>query len=390
MATQRHKPRILIFSQRNIFRKTLFRCPHYEFEDIISQIDSAEILAPQADLSDLRQTVATLVAYHAPIALNPGLQRIQVRAHYDLFLAVCGGPKDLLMVNAVSNWREACNTSVCLIDELWATQIVNFRYFLRILEKFDVVMLYYRHSVEPLSERIGRKCVFLPPGVDTTLFCPYPESPKRVVDVFSIGRRSEITHRRLLRMVADDGLFYLHDSIAGDQAITLREHRVLLANIAKRSRYFIVNPGLIDRPDIRGDQIEIGNRYFEGAASGTVMLGERPNNEEFKRLFDWHDAVIHLPYDSSNIDTIISALDREPEKQDRIRRTNVVQALMRHDWVYRWEAILKTVSLEPMPQLAQRKERLRSLAEAVAKGDGAWTGDTSERDVMGEVVVDAE
>jgi hypothetical protein len=390
MATQRHKPRILIFSQRNIFTKTLFRCPHYEFEDIISQIDSAEILAPQANLSDLRHTVATLVAYHAPIALNPGLQRIRVKAHYDLFLAVCGGPKDLLMVNAVSNWREACNTSVCLIDELWATQIVNLRYFLRILEKFDVVMLYYRQSVKPLSERIGRKCVFLPPGVDTTLFCPYPESPKRVVDVFSIGRRSEITHRRLLRMVTDDGLFYLHDSIAGDQAIALKEHRALLATIAKRSRYFIVNPGLIDRPDIRGDQLEIGNRYFEGAASGVVMVGEHPNNEEFKRLFDWQDAVIHLPYDSSNIDTIISALDREPEKQDRIRRTNVVQALMRHDWVYRWEAMLKTVGLEPMPELVQRKERLRSLAEAVAKGDDAQAGDASERDMVGEGVVDVE
>src|SRR5207245_9603073 len=102
--------------------------------------------------------------------------------------------------------------------------------------------------------------------------------PKRVVDVDSIGRRSEITHRRLLRMVAKNGIFYLHDSISGDQAIDSKEHRALVARVAKRSRYFIVNPGLIDRPEIRGNQIEIGNRYFEGAASGTIMVGERPNN----------------------------------------------------------------------------------------------------------------
>jgi len=177
-------------------------------------------------------------------------------------------------------------------------------------------------------------------------------------------------------MVAENGLFYLHDSIAGDQAINSTEHRALFANIAKRSRYFIVNPGLIDRPDKRGNQIESGNRYFEGAASGTVMVGERPNNGEFEKLFDWPDAVIHLPYDCSDIDAVINEIDRQPERQNRMRRTNVGHALMRHDWVYRWEAVLKIVGLEPMPELSQRKERLRSLAETILqKRDDTPTGD---------------
>jgi hypothetical protein len=167
-------------------------------------------------------------------------------------------------------------------------------------------------------------------------------------------------------MAVANGLFYLHDSIAGDQSINLREHRALLANIAKRSRYFIVNPGLIDRPDKRGNQIEIGNRYFEGSASGAILVGERPQNSEFEKLFDWPDAVIHLPYDSGNIDAIMGELDRSPERVEQIRRTNMVQALLRHDWAYRWEAILKTVGREPMPELLQRKERLRTLAAAVS------------------------
>jgi hypothetical protein len=369
MATSPNNPRVLLFSQRNIFRKALFRCAHYEFEDLISQIDSVELLAPEADPSSVRHEIAKRIVYHAPIALNPGIQRSPVKASYDLFLAICGAPGDLLMVNAVSKWRDACKTSVCLIDELWAREMDDCRYFLRLLENFDVVVLYYSQSVKALSERIGRKCVFVPPGVDTILFCPYPKPPKRVVDVYSIGRRSEITHQRLLRMVAENGLFYLHDSIGGDQAINSREHRALMANVAQRSRYFIVNPGLIDRPEKRGNQIEIGNRYFEGAASGVIMVGERPDNGEFERLFDWPDALIHLPYNSSSIDVIINEFDGQPERQDRIRRTNVVQALMRHDWAYRWEAILQTVGLEPKPELLQRKERLRSLAEAVLQSD---------------------
>jgi hypothetical protein len=166
-------------------------------------------------------------------------------------------------------------------------------------------------------------------------------------------------------MVRESGLFYLHDSIAGDQAINSKEHRALLANVAKRSRYFIVNPGKIDQPETRGNQIEISNRYFEGAASGAIMIGERPKNEEFERLFDWPEAVTQLPYDSCDIDMVIKDLDGDPERQERIRRTSLVRALMRHDWVYRWEAVLKTVGLEPMQGVLERKERLRKLAEVV-------------------------
>ena len=384
MVMQPDKPRILIFSQRNIFKKALFRCAHYEFEDIISQIDSAEILAPTADPLSLRHTISKLVAFHAPIALNPGIQRTQPKARYDLFLAVCGAPGDLLMVNAVRNWKDACKTSICLIDELWVKEMPNYRYFLRILESFDFVLLYYSQSVRALSERTGNKCIFLPPGVDAIRFCPYPKPPKRVVDVYSMGRRSDITHRKLLEMVEENGLFYLHDSIAGDQAINSLEHRALFINLMKRSRYFIVNPGLIDRPDKRGNQIETGNRYFEGAASGTIMVGERPNNDAFKELFDWPDALIHLPYDSSDIGAVIRELDQQPESQESIRRTNVAQALMRHDWAYRWDSVLKVAGLEPMPALVQRKQRLEHLAETVLRErDHAPTGSVLQRNQIG-------
>jgi hypothetical protein len=365
---QSGKPRVLIFSLRNIFPRALFRCPHYEFEDIICEIDSAVLLAPQFDPYSTRSTFAMRLAYHAPVTLNPGIRRIPAKTHYDIFFTICGGlasPYDLLMVNAASNVKDMCRMSVCLLDELWVKQMFKHRHFLRVLAKFDVVMLYYSQTVKPLSEQIGRRCVFLPPGLDTTLFCPYPNPPKRVIDVYSIGRRSDITHQRLLKMARESGLFYLHDSIGGGQAINAKEHRALFASVARRSRYFIVNPGLIDQPDIRGNQLETSNRYFEGAASGAIMVGERPQNEEFEKLFDWPDAVTQLPYDSSDIDMVIKDLDGDPDRQDRIRRTGLVQTLMRHDWAYRWEAILKTVGLEPMRGLLERKERLRKLADAV-------------------------
>jgi hypothetical protein len=370
------KPRVLIFSLRNIFGRALFRFAHFEFEDIICEIDSAEMLAPELDPYGAWSTFAMRTAYHAPIILNPGIRARPAKEEYDLFFAVCSGlasPYDLLMLNAVSNVKDMCKTSVCLVDELWVRQMHAHRHFLRVLEKFDVVMLYNSQTVKPLSERIGRKCIFLPPGIDTISFCPYPDPPQRFIDVLSIGRRSETTHQRLLKMVRNDGIFYLHDSIFGNQGINAREHRALFANTAKRSRYFIVNPGLIDQPQNRGKQWELGTRYFEGAASGAIMIGERPENEEFEKLFDWPDAVTHLPFGSSDIDAVIKRLDRDKEQLELNRRAGVVRSLMQHDWVYRWEAILKAVGLEPTQEALRRKEHLRKLSEKILESDQAPT-----------------
>ena len=362
--TQSCKPRTLILSLRNIFRNDLFRCALYEFEDTINEIDHAEILAPKGDPTSRRNQLAKRLAFHAPITLKADLEKPKVNKHYDLFLAMCGGPRDLLMIDAFSYLRDTCTTKVCLVEEIWAKQMYQHRYFINVLREFDLIALYSSQSVKVLSDQIGCTCVFVPPGIDSIRFCPYPAKPERVVDVFSIGRRSQATHQAILKMVDERGIFYLHDEDSEvTNPINPKEHRFLFSNIAKRSKYFIVNPGLIDRPDIRGSQIEIGSRYFEGVAAGVIMVGEIPNNGEFEHLFDWPDAVVHLPYGSDRIVALIDELEGQPEKQESIRRMNVVQALARHDWAYRWEKILENVGLEPMPELLQRKEHLAKLAE---------------------------
>ena len=123
MKTEPGKPRVLIFSLRNIFGKPLFRCPHFEFEDLICEIDSAELLAPKLDASR-RSSFATRLAFHAPVLLNPGIKRISANRQYDILFTICGYPQDLIMFNAVSDLRDVCRTSVCLLDELWVRQMV--------------------------------------------------------------------------------------------------------------------------------------------------------------------------------------------------------------------------------------------------------------------------
>jgi hypothetical protein len=357
--------RVLLFSQRNI-HKNHYRCYIYEFEDIIREIDSVEFLTPHPiKWFKYGIRIAGRIANDYGIALNPGIPNIKLKTSYDLFFAVCQFPKDLLYVESVEGWRDHCKTSICWLNEIWVADLYKERCFLNILSQFDYVILNCSQSVNPVNEVIHGRCFYLPPGIDAILFCPYPKLLPRSIDVYSIGRRSEETHQALLRMLKQKEIFYVYDTMAGEEVVDPAQHRLLFANMAKRSRYFIVNPGKINSPKETNGQSEFGPRYFEGAASGAIMMGECPKNEEFKKIFNWPGAVIHLAYNSNKVDKIINELDSQPNRQEQIRRNNVIESLLRHDWVYRWEVVIKVVGLEPMPHLLERKKRLRDLSNMV-------------------------
>jgi hypothetical protein len=96
------------------------------------------------------------------------------------------------------------------------------------------------------------------------------------------------------------------------------------------------------------------------------MIGMRPtNNKEFDKIFNWQDAVIEVPFTSDAIVSVIRELDKEPERQMKIRQTNITQCLLNHDWVYRWEAVLNLVGMPPLPMLQDRKHALKERAASV-------------------------
>ena len=360
--------RVLLFSQRNIYRPEVWRCSFDEFEKFVHQIDSVDILAPKpGKFFQLRKNNAQRIGKFFPIVVNPGIPRVKLDRKYDLFLAVCEKPSELLNLSVLQGWKEACRATVCWLPEFWIKDMPLYKASLKVLSRFDYVLLNVARTVEPLSRAIDKECLFLPAGLDALLFSPYPNPPKRFIDVLSIGRRSEKTHQVLLRLAKQNRIFYHYDTLRDLHAYDIEEHRFLMASLAKRSRYFIVNPGKIDSPEARADQLEFGYRYFEGAASGAILIGDYPDSKEFREYFPWPDAVIHLPYGSGKIDEIIEELDAQPARQERVRRTNVIQSLLNHDWAYRWEKILKMVGLEPTAELLERKSKLRELSATIER-----------------------
>jgi hypothetical protein len=362
--------RVLLFSQR-ARAPLISRCFSYEMEDSIAALDAVDLVAPGYchALGELVYRTVNKLGRGTPLlrGLNPAVKRTAVQGRYPLFFAVFQFATDLPTLNALKGWRERCDQAVCLIEELWAQDLGRFASQLAILRRFDRVLTNCRSTVEPLSEAIGRPVHYIAPGIDALRFFPGDPPPERCIHIYNLGRRHPVTHAALLEYSRARGRFYLYDTLQGNLPVQDPvQHRELLAEKLRRTAFFIANKAKVNEGGERGSQEEVGFRFFEGAAAGTVMIGDPPDVASFHENFDWPDAVVHLPYGSGEVAGLLDALTEDPERLRRIRRVNVRNSLERHDWSRRWGQILEWTGLPPMAALAERQARLRRLAEALA------------------------
>jgi hypothetical protein len=356
-------------SARSVARHA-FRCGLYDGEDVFSTIDDIDLIQLRPSRgSERKHEIHRKVVWHDPtgrlVLVNVAFEPVRLMQDYDLFIVYLPFAAEAIRLSAVRDWTRRCRTSICWIDELWAAEVPGLKPFLSAIDRFEHVVVGYHGAVGALSTILGRQCQFVPTAVDALRFTPYPDPPMKVIDVYSMGRRLDEQHRAILRAVAKNKMFYLYDTLAASDAEVhnAREHREMLAGIVKRSRFFVVAPGKVDLPEETMSQVEVGLRYYEGAAAGTVMVGQAPDCEAFRTMFDWPDAVVTSRPDGSDVAEVLSRLTEQPERITEIGRRNAREALLRHDWVYRWETIMRIAGLSPRPQLLDRKRRLRELAD---------------------------
>ncbi len=361
-------PSVCMLTSRRFVRYA-YQAAVFEAQDVLcatAEVDLVE-LEPRPGF-DRRESIVRRLLWHDPTGLlshaNPGLVPIRLARQYDLFIAFCPAIRDLLHVNAVLDRADHCATSVCFLDELWANGVRHARRYLDVLRRFDHVFVGLEGTVAPVSELIGKQCHFLPSAVDALRFTPYPAPGERVVDVYSFGRRREAVHQALLQFAAARRMFYLHETLEGGSNVVSHpgQHRDQIAGIAKRSRFITVAPAKFDRPDERGAQAELSNRYYEGAAAGAVLIGEAPDCPSFRALFDWPEAVVALKPDGSDTTDVLGALLEHPERMRAIGARNAAQALRRHDWLYRWKRIFEVAGHAPTPAMRARERLLHGLA----------------------------
>lgn len=361
--------RTLLLSQAGL-KPLVSRCGTFEFEHVVHSLDDADLLVPRVQSSS-PPAYLDRVLDRARRSTGWVLSREEKPAHvhveqdYDLFFVFARNLKDLAGLDAVKNWRRRCRYAVCWLEELWVDWL-QWENDLRPLRDFDHVMLTFAQTAEPLSKAIDRPCSYLPPAADTLTFCPFPDPPPRSIDVYSMGRRSEKTHQVLLERARSSNFSYLYDTRTDGPVSGWAEHRFLLANTIKRSRYFVTYKAKVGAEDQTKAQEELGSRFFEGAAAGAVLLGEPPKAASFGRDFDWPDSVVALPWEAEDVFDVMAAFEKEPERETAVRINNVEHCLRRHDWAHRWQQVLSVAKLEPTEALKERLQALEARANLVA------------------------
>ncbi|MEM9507903.1 MAG: glycosyltransferase [Cyanobacteria bacterium P01_E01_bin.35] len=365
------QPRILVVSIRE-FRFQAANCCIYEFEDILTDLESAQLHKPIPDRGfDLARKVYRSVKYfggsdNLAAKLAPFPEELVLEHEYDLLFAVLDNPWQFHLLESIKGWREKCRHTACFITEMWQPDLKIERLFKEPWSHFDHVFLGVTQCVEDLNKLIDPPVTYVPPAVDTLRFSPYPNPPQRSIDVSYVGRRSPDIHRALVQRAAQDNFFYYHDTIRGKLKIANpREHRILLASLFQRSRYSITNYAKFNSKEETGGTQEIGYRFFEGAAAGTVMVGMPPAGEAFPRYFDWLEPIIQVDLSGTDVVEAITELDQQPERLERISRRNVANCLLKHDWTYRWRDMLATFDLKPSMKMIERQKYLQELANGI-------------------------
>ncbi len=364
-------PRILVVSVRG-FRFQAANCCIYELEDLITDLELAQLHTPIPNLGfDIAQKVYRTAkswggSNDFATKIAPFSQELILEHEYDLLFAVLDNPWQFHLLESIKGWRDQCRYSACFITEMWQPDLKIKRLFNEPWSNFDHVFLGVTQCVEELSKLIKPPVTYIPPAVDTLRFSPYPDPPQRFINVSYVGRRSPNIHDALIARAAKDNFFYYYDTIRGKLEIgNPQEHRILLANLFQRSRYNITNYAKFNSPEETGGTQEIGYRFFEGAAAGTVMVGMPPAGEAFPLYFDWEEPIVKVDLAGTDVVDAITELDSQPERLARISQRNVANCLLKHDWSYRWRDMLATFDLKPSSAMVAREKYLQELAQSI-------------------------
>ena len=95
-----------------------------------------------------------------------------------------------------------------------------------------------------------------------------------------------------------------------------------------------------------------------------MMIGDVPDCEAYRELFGWRDAVIQIQPDGSDVMAVLSNLRSDPGRLAAIRRRNIKEALLHHDWVYRWKEMFRMLGIKPSPRMAAREQQLKDMAHS--------------------------
>jgi hypothetical protein len=365
-----------------MIRTDVSRCSGYEFEDVLADLESAEILLPTLPSLDhwqhrMRRFLSQRTQWFERVP--SGASRAALPADCDIFFACVQKPVELLTLDACPGWREKSGLAVCVLEEVWQGTITQYRPLLKTLSRFDLIACAFADSCKPLAELTGRPVIHLPGAADMLRFLPTAPRAEQPVDIYYIGRRRPELHDALLAAAREENWFYLYDSFAKPPIVSdHRQHRDLFASLVQKSKMFVVDYAKIGHQEQRGGQLLWGPRHVEGMAGGAVQIGFAPDSPDYAENFDWPESVLRLPEDPEKAVAEVRRLLADKTRRSALRALNFERAAIRHDWLDRWRRILHALELDEPAAMAEREDQIRRTCDRLT-ACGSRDGPGAER-----------
>jgi hypothetical protein len=368
-------PRRVLIASHYATTGRLYDSNSYETIWGIEDCDLADVVAPPQENRRWRRKwnkIRVPLAKRTGIGYPSWMKTIEIERDYELFIYVASVLPSLGDLARIKQWRKHARRAVCILLKAFSNELDRGGHYLRLLADFDIVYTATYVSKEKLDAMVR------PPVKYFALCVPSLEmsldtSSERFIDVYAMGRRLPQLHDQLLPAAKRGKLIYLYDSVHPHSPFVLDfSDHVFMRTQLLRNTKFLATFGIQSfnsvEMSIAKDEDMINTRYLEGAATGAVMFGTTPTSPEYPLLFDWEDVVIPAPVEGCDYLAFVRALESDTDRMSRIRRRNELNALLKLDVAYRYEAILRDLELEPSEKLAMRKERLRLAAEKLRDG----------------------
>jgi hypothetical protein len=332
---------IYVLSLRSI-NKSPAQCCVIEFEDVMIKCLGAELIKPSHVIENASSKPRTLFVVGLSIYDVDAALR-SIKPSIDAFDKVCAYVFDAFLPKSEFKkpvWRKLISTHY------------------RTIRKVSHLFVPFRQSVKEFEQCFNIPVSYMPLAVDVFQHGGYDEH--KIIDVNGYGRQyGELEKMLSVRFNQRGSHKVFHHTNHAHMPIIhdAHAHRRLFWQQLRKSRIAMAFDPMHTDLNGRFRFSFVGQRWFESAAAGCVIVGKRPVCAEMDELFNWQDSTIELPDDAvAMADSIEHMLSNW--NLDEIGKRNYAHCLDRHDWRHRIRDMLEIMQTVPSKRLIDEIEEL--------------------------------
>lgn len=241
-------------------------------------------------------------------------------------------------------WDRRVGFKVLYLFDTMERQIPSIR---RVLNSthWDLTVTSFSGAVPFLEAATQRKWFAVPQGVKLQRFSP-ADMEKRLIEFCAYGRRVDRVHKSVQEFCTANGMYYDYTTRASLQPdVSSQEQYKQYAWHVRHSIFNFCWPVEMTHPDRVHSFSPITCRWFEGAASGSVLVGRAPADPGFRELFG-DDLVVELDPDlgADDLRCVLARLWNHRMSHLERARERYLAYSSKWSWDSRVHAILKLMN----------------------------------------------